>query len=120
MAKAEASRPDVQCPASDHLSAVLLGCTHYPLLADAFRAAIGDGVELIDSAERTAMVLADELPGMGLLADRGGAAGTLTCMVSDNPERFARIGSRFLGRTIERVRYIGPEEFFNVDERAAR
>ncbi len=106
------------------LAAVLLGCTHYPLLAGAIRAELGDGIELIDSAEQAAGVLGEQLAARGLEAapgagpgSAGGAgerrpAGTLTCLVSDNAERFARIGSRFLGEPIEQVRYVGPDEFF--------
>lgn len=38
--------------------AVVLGCTHYPLVADHIRAAIGAGVTLIDSAEAVARQVA--------------------------------------------------------------
>ncbi|MDD4889756.1 MAG: glutamate racemase [Phycisphaerae bacterium] len=98
---------------------MLLGCTHYPLLADTIRAALGEGVELIDSAEQTANVLADELPKLGLeAAPQPGTRGSLTCLVTDNADRFAEVGSRFLGEPIERVTYIGPDEFFAAQQGA--
>lgn len=100
------------------LAGLLLGCTHYPLLADAIGRALGDGIALIDSAEQTANVLATELPRLGMAAEPvADAVGTLTCLVSDNADRFARIGSRFLGETIERVTWVGPDEFFASAQR---
>ena len=36
------------------IDALILGCTHYPLLKKAIREFIGSGVRLVDSAEETA------------------------------------------------------------------
>lgn len=48
-------------PLGARIDTLLLGCTHYPLLADAIRAAVGDGVAVIDSALATASALAEML-----------------------------------------------------------
>jgi glutamate racemase len=48
-------------PSDARIDTLLLGCTHYPLLADPIRAAVGEGVAVIDSASATASVLAELL-----------------------------------------------------------
>lgn len=50
------------------LDAVILACTHYPLLTPALRAALGNDVTLIDSSQAVAAHVAVELAQMGLLA----------------------------------------------------
>ena len=49
------------------LASLILGCTHYPLLKPALRAALGDGVELVDSSEAVAAFVSTELARLGLL-----------------------------------------------------
>ncbi|MCG3180060.1 MAG: Glutamate racemase [Phycisphaerae bacterium] len=95
------------------LAGLLLGCTHYPLFRDAIAAEAGADIEVVDSADATATMLAGELPAAGLAAGADGP-GELHCLVSDNPQRFGRVGSRFLGEPIEEVTYVGPDEFFAV------
>jgi glutamate racemase len=56
---------------------LLLGCTHYPLLAAVFRGAVGDSVAIVDSATATASSLAELLSVNGMEAPgttRGTAA----------------------------------------------
>jgi glutamate racemase len=79
---------------------LVLGCTHFPVLADAIRAAIGRSVTLVDSAETTASAVAESLAGNGL-AKEADTAGTIRFLATDSPERFARVGAVFLGRPIE-------------------
>ncbi|RME22229.1 MAG: glutamate racemase, partial [Deltaproteobacteria bacterium] len=74
---------------------VILGCTHYPLLAPAI-AAVLPGARLVDSAHATAIATRAMLARHGLLrpAETGGGQRFL---VTDNLERFHRVGARFLG-----------------------
>jgi glutamate racemase len=67
-------------PPSAKIDTLLLGCTHYPLLASLLRASVGDGVAIVDSATATASSLAEllsvnalEAPGTtrGTAADAG-------------------------------------------------
>ena len=47
--------------------AAILGCTHYPLMEEAFQAALGEGVKVFSQADLVADSLADYLarhPGM--------------------------------------------------------
>jgi glutamate racemase len=75
---------------------LVLGCTHYPLLKPLLGEIMGPSVALIDSAEATAAVLAQLLRSRGLVG-KPGAEVFHRFAVSDDPERFRAIGSRFLG-----------------------
>ncbi|OAN43068.1 glutamate racemase [Paramagnetospirillum marisnigri] len=70
---------------------LVLGCTHFPLLAPALARLAGPGVRLVDCAEATSTMLAETL--RGLEAPVGGAGG-LSLIATDAPERFARIARR--------------------------
>ncbi len=77
---------------------LVLGCTHFPMLAGAIRAAVGPAVRMVDSAATTAKAVSDRL-GAGLRASAGRKTG-VRFLATDSPERFARVGSRFLGQTL--------------------
>ncbi len=77
---------------------LLLGCTHFPLLKEALQRVVGDEVALVDSAATTADAVRDELE-RGALR-RTGSVEDITFLTTDDPERFARTGSLFLGRPI--------------------
>ena len=80
---------------------LVLGCTHFPVLAPAIRAVLGDGVAIVDSAETTAAALVDVLDRSGLRRDAAAAPGGIRLLATDSAERFARVGGTFLGRPIE-------------------
>ena len=77
---------------------LVLGCTHFPMLAGAIRAAVGSGIRVVDSAATTAKVVRDQLATARLL---GGTGRTMVrFLATDGAERFARVGTRFLGQTL--------------------
>jgi glutamate racemase len=78
---------------------VVLGCTHFPLLAGAIARQLGPTRRVVDSAATTARATAAELISRGL-ARQPGRAGNVHLMATDSPERFARVGARFLGSSI--------------------
>lgn len=78
------------------VGAVVLGCTHYPLLKPLLGRILGPGVTLIDSAEVVADAVAAALTAGGLEHPRSGDA-THRFAVSDDPARFGSVGARFLG-----------------------
>jgi len=84
------------------LDALILACTHYPLLKPLFPELLGGKVRLIDSAQETAREVADLLIARRIQApiDR---CGTEEFYVSDSPEAFSDIGGLFLGRKLEKV-----------------
>jgi glutamate racemase len=85
---------------------LVLGCTHFPVLAAAIRGVIGTGVAMVDSAATTAAAVADALAAQGMGVAESGAHGAPTSgartrfLATDSPERFARVGEIFLGRPI--------------------
>ncbi len=78
---------------------LVLGCTHFPVLAEAIRETIGKGVVLVDSAETTAQAVAEALGKAGHAASAGDS--TVRFFATDSPERFARVGAIFFGRGID-------------------
>jgi glutamate racemase len=91
------------------VSGLILGCTHYPILADAIAAAVGPEVQLIDSAQQTALAVRDRLAKMNALAPAGAPRGTLTCYVTDQGQRFERLATRFLGQAVGQPIWVAPE-----------
>jgi glutamate racemase len=83
----------------DRVDTVVLGCTHFPLLSESIGRLLGPARRVVDSAATTAKATADLLASNQLGAQRS-RSGTLRLMATDSPERFARVGARFLGSSI--------------------
>jgi glutamate racemase len=83
--------------------AVLLGCTHYPLIASPIKDVLREldsSAEVIDSARATAQVI-ERTIAQSHTASTGRA--TFQCYATDSVEKFARLGSQFLGQPIPAV-----------------
>ena len=93
---------------ADSPDTLVLGCTHFPMLAGAIRQAVGPKVQIVDSAETTAASVDAQLQKAGLTTGNKGP-GTVRLLATDGRERFARVGSRFLKRVIS------PDEVELVD-----
>jgi glutamate racemase len=83
----------------DRVDTVVLGCTHFPLLSESISRLLGPARRVVDSAATTAKATMDLLASNQLGARRS-RSGTLRLMATDSPERFARVGARFLGSSI--------------------
>jgi glutamate racemase len=81
--------------------AMILGCTHYPVLKKPIREILGDGTVLVDSGEEAARVVDTLLSESGMKRERGEAE--VRFLVTDDPERFARVGEAFFGRALTSV-----------------
>ena len=81
------------------IDTLILGCTHYPLLAEVIAGVMGSGVTLIDSGASAARALRQTLSDKDLLAQR--ASGTLTLYASDQPQDFGALAPQFLRRPLE-------------------
>jgi glutamate racemase len=81
------------------IDTLILGCTHYPLLKKAIRKFMGAAVRLVDSAEETAKEVELALK-KGALGRKTGK-GTHSFFVTDAPDRFIKVGRRFLGEKVE-------------------
>lgn len=85
---------------SEQPDCLVLGCTHYPMLAGAIRNVIGQNVTMVDSAATTADVVCRILKEQSLA--RSNHNGSCHFFTTDDQESFARIGSLFLGMTIKK------------------
>ena len=83
----------------DRPDTLVLGCTHFPVLAPTLQHIVGSNVAIVDSAQTTAAALENILKSADLFAANGSAA--LTLLATDGCERFARVGSIFLGHAIQ-------------------
>lgn len=80
---------------------LVLGCTHFPMLDEVIRTIVGAEVAIVDSAATTARATADALERSSLRrpATQGGR---IELLATDGAERFAHVGSRFLGEALTR------------------
>ena len=122
----------------DDIDTLVLGCTHYPLLADVIGRVMGENVKLINSASEVALAVKEDLGNRGLLEkgpkkSSGAAAAScglsecskmpLECPEIDFPEelvefytsdsvaKFRQLGSKFLGAEIRRVEHVDIENY---------
>jgi len=88
---------------------LVLGCTHYPLLAGALGRAAGPAITLVDSAANCARAVARRLDQLGLRAPSG-HAGTLDLSFTDRPDNFLQVLRLALGLKAgeARVRAVPP------------
>ncbi|MBA2338770.1 MAG: glutamate racemase [Pyrinomonadaceae bacterium] len=104
------------------VDALVIGCTHYPVLRKVIEETIGEGVMLIDSGEAVAedTAAALETHGLGRAPDRENLARPRRLCddldhfyVTDSAERFSRIAEMFLGsapRRLEAVEVWGHDQ----------
>ena len=87
------------------IDTLVLGCTHYPLLENAFRAIAPAGVEVLNPAPQVAERFAAWRKKYPALAPVG--RGNLRVLSSGDVVRFARHGARFLGEELPPVEHVG-------------
>ncbi len=103
------------------IGALVLGCTHYPILKDIISETVGERITLIDSGAATAAdvesllensVLTDDEP-LGFYHERRLCDDLDHFYVTDAAERFAKVAERFLGSApsiLEAVEIWGHDE----------
>jgi glutamate racemase len=87
------------------IDTLVLGCTHYPLLKPLL-AEVAAGVELIDSAEATASVVASTLGDLELAAEPTGRPATARYFVTDDARQFGAVAKRFLGEPLDSLEWV--------------
>jgi len=88
-----------------NLDSLILGCTHYPMLAPLLSSVMGGRVRLVDSGAEAARATAELLAARSLLSPAGAAEPSHHFYLSDEPRRrsFARVAEAFLGRPLPKV-----------------
>jgi glutamate racemase len=79
---------------------LLLGCTHFPVLAPALAQVLRPDVAIVDSAATTAVALEEALAARGLARRAARGERHVRLLATDGAERFARVGGVFLGRSL--------------------
>jgi glutamate racemase len=89
----------------ERIDTLVLGCTHYPLLEGVIREVMGQEVYLVNSAKETAKevhrVLTEER-----LAKTAKKDGSYRFYITDNRERFIKVGERFLERPLQTAKLV--------------
>lgn len=99
-ATSEAARTYLQPLFANNTSpdTLVLGCTHFPVLAEAIRKELPADVTMVDSATTTAQAVARALNHNAAPSDQ---SGTVRFLATDGAERFARVGRIFFGAEID-------------------
>jgi glutamate racemase len=108
------SGPEVLAAAEEYLAplreadidTLILGCTHYPLLAGVLSLVMGEGVTLVSSADETARDVYALLVGKdGTDLQRSPSAGPPEhrFLTTGRPDEFGQLGRRFLGPEVQSV-----------------
>ncbi len=79
---------------------LILGCTHYPLIAPVISSVMGPEVGLVDSAAAAAAAIAAALGEKDMLSGRS-SGGTQQYFVTDSTDRFSSVASLFLGGCVD-------------------
>jgi glutamate racemase len=85
---------------------LVLGCTHFPVLAGAIRAVLPPGVTVVDSAATTTTAVVRQLRLVDAqtvatdVASASPARGAVTWLATDGAARFARVGTTFFGEPL--------------------
>jgi glutamate racemase len=106
------------------VDALVLGCTHYPILRRVIQQVVGEAVTLIDSGEATAGEVRQLLADKNLANDNPSPRETIRRLcddldhfyVTDAADRFARVAERFLGvkpAKLEAVEVFGADKLEN-------
>ena len=93
---------DQRTDGNEQADVLVLGCTHYPLLKPLLKRVLSSRMQLVDSAQATAHAAAQHLEVNG--NTRG--EGRVRFFATDSIEKFRTLGSRFLGRAIDKVELI--------------
>ncbi|MFC1566778.1 glutamate racemase [bacterium] len=82
-----------------NIDTLILGCTHYPLLKSVIRKTIDTNIKIVDSAIETAKLTRNILAENNLIS-KSKIASKYKFFVSDDPQKFSKLGSKFLKKQI--------------------
>lgn len=88
---------------------LIMGCTHYPLLAGVI-GSLMPGVRLVDSGEESAVVAHEILESTEQAQTARTAPRRIDCYVTDRPTTFTTVAERFLGFPLAHVHQIAIDE----------
>lgn len=83
------------------IDTIMLGCTHYPLLAEKIKSCLPEGVTIVSQGEIVANSLADYLIRHPEMDNRCSKNGTIRYLTTESVEKFSSSASLFLNEDIE-------------------
>lgn len=86
---------------------LLLGCTHYPLLANQIREIAGPEIAIIDSAKACAKAVSKTLESRQLCGNTQ-QIGANRFFVSDDPQKFQSMATQFFGSALAHIEIAKP------------
>ncbi len=92
----------------EKIDTLVLGCTHYPILAEVIQKVIGENVQLVDSGIVAAEMIKNELDRTNLHTNSY-AVGNQELYVSDIPTKFREVAELFLGKPVKDVKKVEVE-----------
>lgn len=91
------------------IDTLVMGCTHYPILKGVIGTFMGDDVTIVDTGRETAREVKKTLEQKKIINNVG--KGGAEYFVTDSPESFQEVGSRFLGEDITRIKFLKSLEY---------
>jgi glutamate racemase len=85
---------------------VILGCTHYPLIAPMLQRMLGRGVQIVTSGTPVAHQVEHVLGARGLANPSGGTEGEYRFLTTGDVEAFRALGSTFLQLPLGDVEHV--------------
>jgi glutamate racemase len=86
---------------AEEIDALILGCTHYPLMSELIQEVVGPDVQLINSAKEIAAEVEDILGGDSIFNPLSCHEPRYRFFVSGNPKPFEEVGSKLLQREVK-------------------
>lgn len=87
------------------IDALILGCTHYPLISEVIAEVSGPGVNIINSARQTAAAVKDTLSALGII-NPSKKQGRSRYYLTDASVNFIRTGEQFLNEKMENIKVV--------------
>lgn len=95
------------------INSLILGCTHYPFLIEDIRRIMGKRVAVPDPGEVVAESLIDYLKRHPELNLQPSTKNEISFYTTDDPVSFRRLGEKFLGRRIDKIKQTDISGFIN-------
>lgn len=83
------------------IDTIILGCTHYPLLMNALKKAVPEGVRIVPQGEYVAASLEDYLQRHPDMSEHCSRNGSVTYLTTESPERFKECAAMFLHEDVD-------------------
>lgn len=92
------------------IDALVMACTHYPLLEKTINSVLGPEIKLVNPAYETAKALKSMLHEQNIQS-KGSKNAVYEFYVSDNPVKFKKVGENFLSKPVAHVQKIDIEKY---------